>query len=97
MLNPHPPHPGAISTLGSPGQAGSELLQGLGGPVSLVRKLICPRTSWDAPSWKPLGSLAVIRMFLLLPIPVARWTWRQGTSRGNLWVTGVSGMSWAKP
>lgn len=47
------------------------------GPVSLVGKLICPRTCWDAPSWKPLGSLAVARTFLSLPIPVARWTWRQ--------------------
>lgn len=60
--------------------------------MSLVRKLICPRTSRDTPSWKPLGSLAVTRMFLLLPIPVARWTWRQGTPKGNLGVTVVLGM-----
>lgn len=52
------------------------------GPVSVVGKLICPRTCWDAPSWKPLGSLAVARMFLLLPIPVTRWTWRQKHPRG---------------
>lgn len=49
------------------------------GPVSLVRKLICPRTSWEVPSWKPLGSFAVARMCLLLAMPVARCTWRWET------------------
>lgn len=63
-----------------PGQQGP----GQQGPVSLVGKLICPRTSWEAPIWKPLGSLAVARMILLLAKPVARWTCRQGIANSAL-------------